>query len=52
MIVAAGAAERVYHSAWFEFSDVDTSYRLALATLAMFLINTAPVAKWTAIDRA
>jgi diguanylate cyclase (GGDEF)-like protein/putative nucleotidyltransferase with HDIG domain len=49
MIVAAGAAERVYHSAWFEFSDVDTSYRLALATLAMFLINTAPIAKWTAI---
>ena len=49
MIVAAGAAERVYHSAWFEFSDVDTSYRLALATLALFLINTAPIAKWTAI---
>jgi diguanylate cyclase (GGDEF)-like protein/putative nucleotidyltransferase with HDIG domain len=50
MIAAAGAAERVYHSAWFEFSDVDTSYRLALATLAMFLINTAPVAKWKAMS--
>ncbi len=49
MIVAAGAAERVYHSAWFEFSDVDTSYRLAIATLALFLWNTAPLAKWTAI---
>ena len=49
MIASAGAAERVYHSAWFEFSDVDTSYRLAIATLAMFLINTAPVAKWTAM---
>ena len=49
MIVAAGAAERVYHSAWFEFSDVDTSYRLAIATLALFLLNTAPIAKWTAI---
>jgi diguanylate cyclase (GGDEF)-like protein/putative nucleotidyltransferase with HDIG domain len=49
MIAAAGAAERVYHSAWFEFSDIDTSYRLALATLAMFLINTAPVAKWRAM---
>ncbi len=48
-IISAGAAERVYHSAWFEFSDVDTSYRLAIATLAMFLINTAPVAKWTAM---
>ena len=49
MIVAAGAAERVYHSAWFQFSDVDTSYRLAIATLALFLLNTAPMAKWTAI---
>ena len=49
MIVAAGAAERVYHSAWFQFSDIDTSYRLAIATLALFLLNTAPIAKWTAI---
>ena len=49
MIVAAGTAERVYHSAWFEFSDVDTSMRLAIATLALFLINTAPIAAWTAI---
>ena len=49
MIVAAGAAERVYYSAWFQFSDVDTSYRLAIATLALFLLNTAPIAKWTAI---
>lgn len=49
MIVAAGAAERVYHSAWFEFSDVDTSLRLAVATLGLFLINTAPMAAWTAI---
>jgi len=49
MVVSAGAAERVYHSAWFEFSDVDTSYRLAIATLAMFLIYTAPIAKWTAL---
>ena len=51
MIVAAGAAERVYHSAWFELSSVDESYRLALATLAMFLINTAPAAKWTAMTQ-
>ena len=49
MVVSAGAAERVYHSAWFEFSNVDTAYRLALATLTMYLMNTAPIAKWTAI---
>jgi diguanylate cyclase (GGDEF)-like protein/putative nucleotidyltransferase with HDIG domain len=49
MIAAAAAAERVYHSGWFELSDVHTSLRLALATLALFLINTAPIAKWTAI---
>ena len=53
MAMAAGAAERVYHSAWFEASaDVDTSIRLAAATLALFLINTAPMAKWTRDDRA
>ena len=51
MIVGAGAAERLYHSAWFEYSGVDTSLRLAIATLALFLINTAPVAKWTAIAK-
>jgi diguanylate cyclase (GGDEF)-like protein/putative nucleotidyltransferase with HDIG domain len=49
MILAAGAAERVYFSAWFAFSDIDTSYRLAIATLTLFLLNTAPIAKWTAI---
>jgi diguanylate cyclase (GGDEF)-like protein/putative nucleotidyltransferase with HDIG domain len=49
MIVAAGAAERVYHSAWFEFSDVDLSFRLAIATLALFLISTAPMALWTSM---
>ncbi len=49
MIAAAAAAERVYHSSWFEFSEVHTSLRLAVATLALFLINTAPIAKWTAI---
>ncbi len=48
MIVAAGAAERVYHSAWFEFSNIETLYRLVAATLALFLLNTAPIAKWTA----
>ena len=49
MIIAAGAAERVYHSSWFEFSHAQTSVRLAAATLALFLINTAPAAKWTAM---
>ena len=51
---AAWAAEGVYHSGWFEAtafdgSTVDTSIRLAAATLALFLINTAPMAMWTAI---
>jgi diguanylate cyclase (GGDEF)-like protein/putative nucleotidyltransferase with HDIG domain len=50
MAAAAWTAERVYHSAWFEFSNLDTSFRLAAATLALFLINTAPVAAWTAIN--
>jgi putative nucleotidyltransferase with HDIG domain len=55
MAVAAGAAERVYHSGWFESalfegSAVDTSLRLAAATLAFFLISTAPIAAWTAIS--
>jgi diguanylate cyclase (GGDEF)-like protein/putative nucleotidyltransferase with HDIG domain len=49
MIVAAGAAERVYHSAWFEFSNIETPYRLVAATLALFLLNTAPIAKWIAL---
>ena len=49
MTIAAGAAERVFHSAWFEFSNIDISFRLAEATLALFLIQTAPLAMWTAI---
>jgi diguanylate cyclase (GGDEF)-like protein/putative nucleotidyltransferase with HDIG domain len=49
MIVAAGVAGRVYHSAWFEVSRADTAIRLAVATLGLFLINTAPIAAWTAI---
>ncbi len=48
MTVAAAVAERVFHSVWFE-SSIDTSFRLAEATLALFLISTAPVAAWTAI---
>jgi diguanylate cyclase (GGDEF)-like protein/putative nucleotidyltransferase with HDIG domain len=49
MAAAAWTAERVYHSEWFEISSLDTSFRLAAATLAMFLLNTAPVAAWTAM---
>ena len=49
VIIASGAAERVYHSTWLEFLDVDVSLRLAAATLALFLINTAPMALWTAM---
>ncbi len=48
MTVAAAAAERVFHSMWFA-SSIDTSFRLAEATLALFLISTAPMAAWTAI---
>jgi diguanylate cyclase (GGDEF)-like protein/putative nucleotidyltransferase with HDIG domain len=50
-IVAAGAAERDYHTAWFEFSNIDTSYRLAAAALALFLLMTAPIAKLTAMAK-
>ncbi|MCU1335876.1 MAG: diguanylate cyclase and metal dependent phosphohydrolase [Bryobacterales bacterium] len=59
MAVAAWAAEGVFHSPWFEFarfefgwlegSVIDTSIRLAAATLALFLINTAPTAAWNAL---
>jgi diguanylate cyclase (GGDEF)-like protein/putative nucleotidyltransferase with HDIG domain len=48
MTIAAAAAEGVYHSAWFEGSAVETTIRLAVATLALFLINTAPIAAWKA----
>jgi len=48
-VVATGAAERVYHSAWFEFSNIETPYRLIAATLALFLLHTVPIAKWTAM---
>jgi len=54
MALATAAAERVYHSGWFEAvglegSAIDTTIPLAAATLALFLINTAPLAAWTAI---
>ena len=51
MAIAVGVAERVYVSAWFEALDVDASIRLAVATLALFLINTAPLAMWRAMSR-
>ena len=49
LVAATGAAERVYHSAWFEFLNIDIPIRLGAATLGLFLINTAPMATWTAI---
>ena len=51
MAIAVGIAERVYVSEWFEALNVDASIRLATATLALFLINTAPLAGWNAMTR-
>jgi diguanylate cyclase (GGDEF)-like protein/putative nucleotidyltransferase with HDIG domain len=51
MAIATGVAERVYASAWLEALNTDLSVRLAAATLALFLINTAPLAAWRAIEQ-
>jgi diguanylate cyclase (GGDEF)-like protein/putative nucleotidyltransferase with HDIG domain len=51
MTIAVGVAERVYNSPWFEAVNIDPAVRLAVATLALFLINTAPLAAWQAITR-
>ncbi len=54
MILGSATAERVYHSGWFESglfsSAVDPSIQIGAATLALFLINTAPLAAWTAMN--
>jgi len=54
IVLGAATAERVYHSGWFDLglfggSAVDPSIRIGAAALALFLINTAPLAAWTAV---
>jgi diguanylate cyclase (GGDEF)-like protein/putative nucleotidyltransferase with HDIG domain len=43
MTFAVDLAERVYHSSWLVGHNADPSVRLAAATCALFLMNTAPV---------
>ena len=44
MAVAIAVTERVYHSYWLLSRGVEPSIRLAVATVALFLFNTTPVA--------
>jgi diguanylate cyclase (GGDEF)-like protein/putative nucleotidyltransferase with HDIG domain len=44
MAAAIAITEQVYHSAWLSAGHVDPFIRLAVATLALFLLNTLPVA--------
>jgi putative nucleotidyltransferase with HDIG domain len=49
MAIAVTAAERVYQSSWFDAYGVDPSLRLAAATLALFLVQSGPLAAMTAV---
>jgi diguanylate cyclase (GGDEF)-like protein/putative nucleotidyltransferase with HDIG domain len=44
MAVAITITEQIYHSPWFAAHQVDLSVRLGAATIALFLLNTLPVA--------
>ena len=44
MTVAISLTEQVYRSSWLIGHQVDPSLRLAIATFALFLLNTLPVA--------
>ena len=44
MTVAISLTEQVYRSSWLVAHQVDPSLRLAIATFALFLLNTLPVA--------
>ena len=41
-IVAAAVAHGVYHAPWLLARNADPSVRLAIATMALFLLNTTP----------
>lgn len=43
MSVAISITEQVYHSPWLADNHVDPAVRLAVATCALFLLNTLPV---------
>jgi diguanylate cyclase (GGDEF)-like protein/putative nucleotidyltransferase with HDIG domain len=47
--VAAWVAERAYHSPWLEMLGVDDVVRLGVATLALFLVQSVPLAALTAV---
>jgi diguanylate cyclase (GGDEF)-like protein/putative nucleotidyltransferase with HDIG domain len=44
MAVAIAITEQVYHSPWMAANHVDPTIRLAVATSALFFLNTLPVA--------
>jgi len=44
MAVAIAITEQVYHSPWMAANNVDPAIRLAIATCALFFLNTLPVA--------
>jgi diguanylate cyclase (GGDEF)-like protein/putative nucleotidyltransferase with HDIG domain len=44
MTVAVALTEQIYHLNWLAENHIDPAIRLALATCALFLLNTLPVA--------
>ncbi len=50
-LLAAAVAHAVYHGPWLAAHDVDPSVRLAVATLALFLLNTAPSSMLVAMEQ-
>ena len=44
MATAIAVTEQIYHSPWLSAQHMDPALRLAIATLALFLLNTLPVA--------
>ena len=49
MSLAAAGATWVYRATWLEASQVELAYRLALATVTLYILNTAPVAAAVAV---
>src|ERR1700733_7375458 len=48
--VSAAFAHGVYHASWLTAHDADPAVRLAVATLALFLLNSVPSSLILALD--
>jgi diguanylate cyclase (GGDEF)-like protein/putative nucleotidyltransferase with HDIG domain len=49
--VSAAVAHGVFHASWLAAHDVDPAVRLAVATLALFLLNSVPSSLILALDK-